>query len=645
MRLSGKFIAPIVFAVIIGSVSTASSQKSLSGQQNIAELMAIAQKNFDLSKEDAVILFEGKKLYWLPDGRLIDFNHEIIWINTDYAVNHYGDHRIPYDSEHCDFKVATVRTWRDSQWWETGETGIVETLPYQLNKAYDYSNVREMMLLHNGIEIPCILEVAYYIEDKEPFRDGIDGIWSFAKHDPVVWSWFGYGVAKGEKPQIEVSKEIGKPEIESDEKYGLDVYWWKAGPYDAIVHSFSENPASDVPYIAWSDWSDWQALGDFISDEIIELAVIDSAVVLSVDSVLADARTDSEKAGLIADYINDKTRLVDYSDKFWSDSPRPAMRTYDTAYGYKFDRAIFGKALFESAGLVTQPVYIGNGIGSYVPGIPTTAAMSGIYLWLEGDNFEGIYNPASGTVTIANPKILNRVVWYPGNDKDPEMHPGNFKTSSLDVQIDLAYDVKADKLTGSGIYYADNAFSPYGEMVGVGDEAKSYLNKTISSVLTGAKVTNFNPEIFGQGKVKCGFEFEIEKLELDDFGRLEIEMGEPAGGILGYLPDGVRLTDQETRRWIYLPSVLNQNIELKLKLDDLKLIYSPEANEFKDDCGNFAVKVNQDEKSITLTRSLSVMKTDYNPDEWPCLRKLLLDETGERNNTIIVKAEKGNPDK
>ncbi len=169
MRISLRNLILVlsIFATLTISVSTVWAQKSITGEHDISKLLTKAEKKFDLSKQDAVMLLDSKKIHWLADGRLITSIHRIIWINSNVAIRNYGDHRIPFDEARCAFNVETVRTRRDGQWWETGSSGIVETLPFALEHSYDYSNMREMMLLHNGIELPCILEIAYSIEDKK----------------------------------------------------------------------------------------------------------------------------------------------------------------------------------------------------------------------------------------------------------------------------------------------------------------------------------------------------------------------------------------------------------------------------------------------------------------------------------------------
>jgi len=379
--------------------SDAQAQKSITGQQDISALLAAAQESFDLSRQDAILLLDSRKVQWLPDGRLVTSIHRIIRVNTSLAVRAYGDHRIPYDESRCIFNVQTVRTWRDGEWWETGPTGIVETLPYQVREAYDYANVREMMLLHNGIELPCILEVAYSIEDKVAFRGGAEGLWTFAREEPVVQSMFSLGLPSGWKLNVSVSEDVSEPEMKTDTNRGLDVYIWKMGPLEAIGRPHMNDPAAYVPYIAWSTWTSWSEYGNHLENTFESAIKLDTSLAKQLDSVLEKSRTDGEKADLIAKFINERTRFIDYPEHYWWSSPRVALRTYVTAYGHRLDRAVLAAALLGKAGIKAQPVFLGRGYGSVDERVPTLARMLGIGVWLTGDNLDAYYDPQHGTVS------------------------------------------------------------------------------------------------------------------------------------------------------------------------------------------------------------------------------------------------------
>jgi hypothetical protein len=205
MKSTTRYLIFAVIASVVASCTTAQGQQSYDGQADIAKLLTAAVRQFDTTKEDAIVLSEGQSVTWLHDGRLSTTVHRIIWINSGVTIDDYGDIRIPYDQERCSFTPLAVRVWREGQWWPSDSTGVVETLPFALDHAYDYTSLRDVMLLLNGLEAPCIAEIAYRIEDKLPHRKGADGLWLSASEDPGMECWFELALPAEKHVQISAS--------------------------------------------------------------------------------------------------------------------------------------------------------------------------------------------------------------------------------------------------------------------------------------------------------------------------------------------------------------------------------------------------------------------------------------------------------
>jgi len=640
--MSASTRIPVVFLVLAAGlficVPGAGAQQSICGTQDIAELLAAAGNGFDLVKQDAVLLFDGQEIRWLPGGRLKKDVHRIVWINTNIAINRYGDHRIPYDDAHCTFHVSTVRTWRDGRWWPSGPTGIVETLPYALRTAYDYTNMREMMLLHDGIELPCILEIAYAVEDKEPFRKGAEGLWAFARQEPAVRSCFTLGLPRGQGLNVFTPDGVPAPEKETDQESGLDIYRWKMGPLEAIPRPHTDDPAAYVPYVSWSTWADWNVFGKHLKDTFEAGIKMDQRLTGCLDSLLNDARTDGEKAGLIAGFINDRTRFVDYPEAYWWPTPRQAARTYSTAYGHRLDRAILAAALFTNGGLRAYPAFLGRGYGNIDDGVPTISRMNGIGVWVYGDNLDAWYDPTGGTVSHGPAPADRRTVWLPGVDEKPSVHRiGKSEENRFEACITLSLDKKKKSFTGTGFINAEGCLSPYGRMVGLGDEAKTCLGAVFSGMISGMKVTNFNPSVFTRQRVVIGCELELEKPEADDLDRLPLVIGRPTGGVFDFLPENVDLYSQVRSSPVVMPCPMNQKVELRLDTKGLEVIYSPSEQFLENTAGSFSLTAGGGDDRVIIIRKLKLGKAVYQPDEWPALRALLLAASHERNQTLLVK--------
>lgn len=640
MTAARHFFLPAIAVLLLSILFAAPSgaQESISGMHDISELLATAEREFDLENQDAVMLLDHEANRWMPDGRLITGVHRIIWINTDVAIDRYGDHRIPYDDASCMFNLITVRTWRDGQWWDTGPTGMVETLPGRLRQAYDYANMREMMLLHNGIELPCILEVAYSIEDKEPFRAGADGIWMFARREPTVQSSFKLEFSEGKGFDFSMSEGVPDPVKKTDSESGLDIYSWTMGPLPAHVRPRSDDPAAYTPYVSWSTWNNWNEFGNYLDGVFKLTAKPDSSLSGQLDSLLKDTRADAEKADIIANFISERTGFINYPEHYWWPFPREAARTYATAYGHRLDRAVLAAALFNEAGFEARPVFLGSGFSPVDEGIPTLSRMDGPGIWISGQDIEAYYDPRNSVVTAGFARIYGRSIWRPGADDRPDVRlHGNNERSRMEVRIDLTFDSGKDSLTGDGFIYATSYLNPYHRMEGLSAEAKEFLNSSASNIIDGIRVTEYNAIRFDLFNVTAGFKLALKKPEADDFERIPIIIGEPSNGLFEHLPDNVVMYEGERRAPVRLPCPLSQKVELRLDLNDFVPAYMPSDQAIENEAGSFRINTTAKGDRIIISRELNLDKILYPPEEWRALRTLLLADRHERNRTLLLR--------
>lgn len=636
--ITGHLILCTIVCAILLAAPPVQGQQSYDGQFDIAKLVATARERFDLAKQDAIILAEGQQVLWLPDGRLSTRMHRIVWINARVAINVYADSRIPYDTERCTFTPLALRTWRDNQWWPTDSSGVVETLPFALEKAYDYANMREMMLLHNGIENPCIAEIAYRIEDKSAFRKGVDGLWLFARQDPAVESWFELGVPAGTHPKI--SAENGAPAAEkpTDQKAGLDIYRWQMHVVEAEPRPHMVDPAREVPQVAWSTWADWQDLGAFLETNFDSFAKVDAPLQTALDSLIRKARTATELAGLITGFINDHTTAIHYSDTHWRTAPRSAAQTFATAYGHGLDRAILAAALFRGADFDARPVFIAQGVGSIVSNIPSLARFGGVKLHVNGNGLDAYYDPADGTVSSDQSTVFNRTLWSLGDDRPTATIGGVSDHGEMEIRIDLSFDTLKNKFTGAGCLSTGDGLSAFDRMSGVDGKAKAYLDSLVSGLLKGSLVTAYNPDRFDQSAAGATFTMELPKPEPDDQGCVSFVLGKPAGGIVDYLPSDVQIYISERHSSVRLPFLMNQKVEFRLNLAPWKAVFYPVNQTIENAAGRFTVTSEVRDSQLVVIRELKLTKAVFGPEEWPLLRQLLLAENHEKNCTVLLKA-------
>ena len=393
-----------------------------------------------------------------------------------------------------------------------------------------------------------------------------------------------------------------------------------------------------MPFISWSSWQDWKAYGDYIANQFVANAAIDTSLAVKLDSVVTESRTSSEKVSRIAEFIESKNSYIDYPDRFWDGNPRSAMQIYNTAYGHRFDRAILAASMFSREGFNAYPIYVTAGYGDFTSKLPSLGRYDGIALVISDRTYNSIYYPTDGKLVLGNLPFANRTIWLPGLDIQPRyIKADTTLPSDYSLLVDIEYTPKDSTFKGTGYLYTANMFSTYGKVAGIDNETKSYLGKMIGGLFSGAKITDYNLARLNENEVALGFSFEFKKPELDNFDRLKLTIGEPAGGLNDLLPSNVRLYSKNRESAINLPDKLKQKIEVRINLDGLKPVYYPEDTGLINNCGSFKLISDKKADKLVLSREIQLTKTGYTSANWPAFKALMLNETGEKNQVIYLK--------
>jgi hypothetical protein len=646
------------------------------GDHDIGALMAEAREQHDLSRMDAVLLLEDLSIEILDEGDYRTTVHRIAWIGTELGLDTYGDLRVPYRSDRAELEVHTLR------------------LPGALSHADDYTALREMMLLHDGVEIPCIVETRYSITQRgvsalggedprtqEPSLSSLtmrshDGLWIFQKADPAVRAIFRLTAPRG-MPILHTSRN-GAPDPDgsapnpSSTLLGQRTLVWKMENLDRIARPLTDDLLAHVPHVVWSAWKSWDEIGNVITTTFERAC--DASLQALRDSLTAaierepDARA---RAEAVAAFVNKWTRHVSYDDDHWAFEPRSASRVWETAYGHTLDRAVLAAVLFREAGLAARPIFRARTRGDIDAGIPALAWFDDMRLEITTPGhpnadastaevpYHAIYHPDNSSLSEAPADLAGRTVWIPG--EEPRLLPGPDAGSMVVI---LTLEPGEDGAwTGTGYLRASGGLAPYDEMIGLGCEAKDHL-ATVAGAIEGAEVGEHSVTALEPDLVIAGFSLSWTEDEPDDHGRVRLTFGDPGSGVIARLPGDVHLYDERRDSPITLAHPMTQRLELRLKLGDQeladeasgdhestdetpgnpetgdrKLTYAPAESMQETAVGRHRVSIERKGKWLHLVREIEIASTVISPDEWPELRALLLEEASQRNRTILLAVE------
>jgi hypothetical protein len=386
-------VAILSAAFAFGARFAAAEPMTYDNALDIGAMMADAQKTWDFAQQDGILLLEQAHYTWLDDGRLREQHHRVVWIGTDIAQRNFADLRIPWDSDRQAFTVQTLRVWRGGRWIEARKTAVVETTPFALRETPDYAGIRETMLLHDGVELPCILECAYTIEDKAPYRPGIEGEWTFRHVVPALNSWLI--VEAPSKAGLRTSASTG---VVAPDPAGPAVFSFRVRNADPLPLPPGDRPAADLPHVQWSTFADWPALGAVVAKAFDDAGDLGIALEDSLKTVLEGTDYASEKARRVCDFVKRSERRVAYDWRLLSPRTRAAARTFDTAYGSDLDLAALAGGLLRRAGFEVTPALLATAPGEERGATPTFALFQSPGLWLTGKDYSAYWDAATWTL-------------------------------------------------------------------------------------------------------------------------------------------------------------------------------------------------------------------------------------------------------
>ncbi|MCU0640399.1 MAG: DUF3857 and transglutaminase domain-containing protein, partial [Candidatus Krumholzibacteria bacterium] len=431
---AGSGAAALAAPAGAGTPAASPASMGVSSGHDLDALWKSAGKDFDLSKHDAVLLLESARVTILGGGARRTTIHRVVWIGTDVGIDTHADLRVPWNSATSTFSVTKLRTWRDGRWWpdetRVSPTAVVETLPFAVALADDYSAMRETMLLHDGVGIPCIMETEYTIEETAPGPGGADGFFLLACREPAVLVEYLVEVPGGAPFAFHSGNGAPAPAESPNPQPsgaavngGMKTYRWSVERSGGLGFPRIADASSYAPYASWSTWKDWDDPGDLFAKCFDKAASIEGALADTLSSRLAFEPADAAKAAKIASLVSEWTRPVHCDSRLRLFSPRPAARVYETAYGDALDRAVLAAAMMRAAGLEARPVFRSAELGGVDAGVAGFSRFGEVFVCVTGDRFDAVYDPLESSLMTRPGMNWGRTVWKPGTGKAPQLRP------------------------------------------------------------------------------------------------------------------------------------------------------------------------------------------------------------------------------
>jgi len=626
-----------IAALMLLAVTAEAADMGTSAGFDLDALMATVRSTYDLDREDAVVLLNDREVTLTGDHDLVTTVHTAVWINSSTAIHAYADLRIPWNMADSELDVEVLRTWRDDRWWpdsqKISETAVVPTLPYAVAHADDYTSLRETMLLHDGIELPCVVETRYTIT-----RHGVpaaSGTFVFPQRDPAVRSRLSVSVP--DDAPWHAANLPGAPRPAVDTSAGAHTTVWNMETAGRLGLPVTSVPADFEPAVVYSTWESWQALGRAFNEEFDTAAHLEGALADSIAAVTTHLSDPVDQVNAVLDFVQDSTRNIRHQWRLWA-GPRPAMRTWETGYGNGLDRVVLAAAALRSLAVTTNesgttslsadPIFLGYGTVAVAPEVPRIDDDWDLALDIGVLEAERLFWSHDGTLH-GSAYTMDRPVFVPRIGQPVFMtRPGEENLVRADLELKPTED---GGWSWSGTLTAQGDFCPHGDIF-TGESLDKAAGKLLGDVLPDADVDSSRPRTFTSLGVALVCDGSLAGPDESDDGAIRLTIGDPGDGVLNRLPHDIHLYESERSSPALLPA-MGQEISVRIPLDGYSVAHLPSAVVVDNAAGRCTVSAKVSGGWLVYRRSVKLT----GEGSWPDLRAVLLEAQEGRSRDIVLK--------
>lgn len=500
---------------------------------------------------------------------------------THAAMNgKYGESFIVYNPMYQTLKINESYTkQKDGNIVKTPANAFVEVLPKHAADAPAYNHLKEMVVVHTGLELGATIYLDYTLISKPGYMPEIDAFETIQQLSPVREYTLTTVTPSDKNVRCTLANYALKPVVK--EVDGMRSTTWTLRNVPQLASSAYVHVGNgDLPYWAATTYAD---LRDALQTLDKQKYASDDQIQALAAQVTKDSKCEVCKMKKIVEFIasNLSTNALTLAETGYR--CRPASDVLASAYGTEMEKANLMAVLMNAAGLKAQvlvgyPLHIADGLG--------LAAVNHVYVGVNDhyvfsintlDRPQQVVFGQSPVFNVSNGSLVTV-------DASPKYQiVGNQNISVVDSQ----WVVSNNETVGSDLlpYFANNKVSK---------ETKSAL----------VAANGYSTLVLSESKNGIG----------SIYGRLNSRRD-----VNLLLP---RLVDETYTYQVTCPA----SMELRTPAGK---------KEIHNVAGDLVISVEKDGLHATVTRSLKLKKQLYTPSEYKALRSLLITWSDMNAKTLL----------
>jgi len=604
--------------------------------------------------EDAVVLFAGDYVILHDDGRIDRGSHRVVRLNTDYAIDRYGDPRVPYDTLRQELVVHSCRTYTpDGRIVAAKEHALNRVTPDDAAGCPDALPRQELVLTHLGVERGCVVEWDVEIRDRVAHAPWLEGTLFFPDDDPVVRRVISVKVPAAAALRATVvngaieAESIASPAADGEGPAAIRI--WRAENLPAVrEHDDGCGGRLARAHLLFTTCSDWTALCNRLLEDLAAAGRADEAMHEWLDEMNSRPATltAADEARAIADLTANEVSAVGIGGFAGYLPPRTAARTFATRCGGAWDRAALAFALLAEADLAPR---IALRPASRLPlrDLPMLGQFEGVLLGPRAEDSAALWfvDPASGRIFAETAAHADRPLFFVG--APDAVSPGwceggerELRAGRADIAVTLVQD-EGRRFHGSVEVNLSGALRPGDEMEDLAAFTADYAGRLVPGAKpVAARVLEVTPRA-----ARVRFDFEVADLGADRDGLTRLR---PCGGpvALKTVLSPYRLHRPRRTSPVFLGGALSERVSWRMRLKDGGLATRlPEPERLSNEAGSYELicedrpapgEGTQSARWITIGWQIDIPGDTLSPEEAPALGRLMQVYEAESGRLVIL---------
>jgi hypothetical protein len=623
-------ISLVVMLSVAALPSPATAQSETSGRT--APERTEEGASFRLDEADALVILEERNLTLDTDGRVTDGTLIRKKILTYEGMDSEGDPHLAFNNTHQVLEIKTSRTTTpEGKVLDTQANGFNLITPFPLAKAPFFTDGRQMVVTHVGLDLGAVTELHYTVKDTGPWRPFLFGEEPLAGHRPIREKVLRVSVPEG----VELTSQVlGGEALHTEEaRDGLVAHTWKVTEVP-LFHTEAATSAelSFLPRVVYSTAKSWEEAAGAFFTKARQAKVVDEALVAKAGEIVSGEESDWRKLAKLHAFVHDRIQNVDWPSENCPEAPRNASEIYRSRYGLPIEKTVLLAGFLDALELKSDLLFVSRG-PVIATGVPSMSQFPIPVLEVQVEDRTLWVDPGRGLEGDAERDYLGRsaIRWRDGKAEIFTVDAASGTKNSEEIRGQLALDEKRS-WTGEITVELAGVYSPHTKLLLTGKTPDDCTRDIVKSVLTGFSVDSCT--VVELSPLKSIVSARVSRQPDEKDTLVVLTLGNPEGSLAAGL-EGLFRQSRDLPLLLSHPGSEILRLEVTLPEEMGTIVLPPEGEEA---CGASRAyrKVSSENGKISIERGLEIGETLVTPEDYPSLRKIFGFVRDRNSNSLFV---------